>query len=257
MEMIMFRSFALASAAALSLAAPAFAQPADTGAFTWTGPYVGINAGYGGGGFNYPFSGTTDAAGTNPVAGRLRQDSSGPLGGGQIGYNVQGPQGLVFGLETDIDAANIRGRSDFHSADASGTFTSGGVDSKIDYLGTLRGRIGAPLFNGRFLPYVTGGFAYGGVRNSAGFGCSGCSNGGGFTSDTHTQTGWTVGAGTEYALDRHLSFKVEYLYADLGGRDLSSDLGGTFSAPGVSLSNASVRENTDANLIRAGLNFRF
>src|SRR5271154_5740236 len=200
--MTMFRSLILPSAAALPLPAPALAQPADSGAFTWTGPYVGVNAGYGGGNFNYPFSGTTDPAGTNPVAGRLRQDSSGALGGGQIGYNVQGPRGLVFGLETDIDAANIRGRSDFSSSDSTGAFTSGSVESKINYLGTVRGRIGAPLFNGRFLPYVTGGFAYGGVRNSAGFNCSGCSGGGGFASDTHTQTGWTVGAGTEYALDR-------------------------------------------------------
>jgi outer membrane immunogenic protein len=254
--MIMFRSLILASAAALTLAAPAFAQPADSGPFTWTGPYVGINAGYGGGDFNYPFSGTTDPAGTNPVAGRLRQQSSGGLGGGQIGYNVQGPAGLVLGLETDIDAADIRGRSNFYSSDGSGAFTSGDVDSKINYLGTVRGRVGAPLFNGRFLPYVTGGFAYGGVRNSAGFNCSGCS-GGGFASDTHTQTGWTVGAGTEYALDRHLSFRVEYLYADLGSRNLSGDVGGAFAAPGASLYNASVLEKTDANLIRAGLNFRF
>lgn len=254
----MLRYVTLAStAAALAMAAPAFAQGAEgAGSWTWTGPYVGVNAGYGGGDFNYPFSGTTDSAGTNPVAGRLRQSSSGPLGGGQIGYNVQGPHGLVFGLETDIDAANIRGRSDFFSADSAGTATAGRVESKINYLGTVRGRIGAPMFDGRFLPYVTGGFAYGGVRNRAGFDCTSCA-GGGFATDTHTQTGWTVGAGTEYALDRHLSFKVEYLYTDLGSRDLSGDLGGTFTAPGATLFNASLREKTDANLIRAGVNFRF
>jgi outer membrane immunogenic protein len=239
----------------MALAAPAFAQPAD--AWTWTGPYVGLNAGYGGGDFNYPFSGTTDSAGTNPVAGRLRQSSAGALGGGQVGYNFQGPQGLVFGLETDIDAADIGGRADLYSSDSGGTFTSGGVESKITYLGTVRGRVGVPMFQGRFLPYVTGGFAYGGVRNRAGFGCSTCSTGSGFATGDRTQTGWTVGAGTEYALDRHLSFKVEYLYADLGSTDLSGDLGGAFTAPGVSLFNASVREKTDANLIRAGVNFRF
>jgi outer membrane immunogenic protein len=252
---MMLRSVALASAASLLGAAPALAQPAD-GAWTWTGPYVGVNAGYGGGGFSYPFSGTTDAAGTNPVAGRLHQDSSGALGGGQIGYNFQAPGGIVLGLETDIDAADISGKADIFSSDSAETFTSGGVDSKINYLGTLRGRIGAPLFGGRFLPYVTGGFAYGGVRTAAGFNCSSCA-GGGVASDTHTQTGWTVGAGTEYALDRHLSFKVEYLYADLGSHDLSGDVGGAFTAAGANLYNAGVLEKTDANLIRAGLNFRF
>jgi outer membrane immunogenic protein len=256
MEMIMFRKLTLASAAALTLAAPAFAQPADSGAFTWTGPYVGVNAGYGGGDFKYPFSGTTDSAGTNPVAGELRQSSSGPLGGGQVGYNFQGPGGLVFGLETDIDAANIRGRSSFFSSDAAGTDTAARLDSKIDYLGTVRGRVGAPMFEGRLLPYVTGGFAYGGIHNRAGFDCTTCSSAAGFASDSYTGTGWTVGAGTEYALDRHLSLKVEYLYTDLGSRDVSNDFG-AFSAPGVNLFNASERVKTNANLIRAGLNFRF
>lgn len=255
----MLRRLTLGAATALALAAPAFAQTAgaDTGAWTWTGPYVGVNAGYGGGDYSYPFSGTTDAAGTNPVAGRLKQSSSGPLGGGQVGYNLQGPHGLVLGLETDIDAANIRGRSSLYSADSAGTTTTASVESKIEYLGTVRGRIGAPIFDGRFLPYVTGGFAYGGVNNRAGFGCSTCSTGGGFSTGTQTQTGWTVGAGTEYALDRHLSFKVEYLYTDLGSQDLSSAVGGAFSAPGATLDNANLREKTDANLIRAGLNFRF
>jgi len=251
----MFRSLTLASAAALlGVAAPAFAQPA-TEAWTWTGPYVGVNIGYGGGDFHYPFSGTTDAAGTNPVTGQARQSSTGVLGGGQMGYNYQMPNGWVLGLETDIAAADIGGNSSFSSATAAGNLTAGGVNSKINYLGTLRGRVGKPMFDGRFMPYVTGGFAYGGVRNSANFTCTSCATSGGLSTGTQTQTGWTVGAGTEYALDRHLSLKVEYLYTDLGSTDITG--GGVFNAPGVSLNNADVRENTDANVIRAGLNFRF
>jgi outer membrane immunogenic protein len=254
----MLRRIALASAAlaASGALAPALAQP--TSAWNWTGPYVGLNAGYAGGQYTDRFYGTTDLAGTNPVSGQLRQTSSGPLGGAQIGYNVQGYDGLLFGIETDIDAANIRGRTDFYSLDGAGTYTSGGVDSQIQYLGTVRGRIGAPLLEGRFVPYVTGGFAYGGVKNTAGFGCSTCASGGGFSTNVQTQTGWTVGAGAEYALDRHLSFRVEYLYADLGRTNLSSSgFGGGISLPGVGLYNASVSEQADANLIRAGVNFRF
>ena len=253
----MLRRMTVASAtalAAIALTAPAFAQPAD--APSWSGPYVGVNAGYGGGDFKYPFSGTTDAAGTNPVAGRVRQSSSGPLGGGQVGYNVQGMGGLVFGVEADIDAANIRARSDIFSTTGTGNGSAGSVESKIDYLGTVRGRIGAPMFGGRFLPYVTGGFAYGGVESRAGFDCAACGGGGGFSTGDHTQTGWTAGAGAEYALDRHISFKVEYLYADLGRRNLSNDVG-TVDIPDAGLFNAQVREKTDANLIRAGFNFRF
>jgi outer membrane immunogenic protein len=33
-----------------------------------------------------------------------------------------------------------------------------------------------------------------------------------------TRAGWTVGAGAEVALDHNGSFKVEYLYMDLGKR---------------------------------------
>lgn len=249
----MLRSVTFASAAALGLAslglaAPALAQSADT--WTWTGPYVGVNIGYGGGDFKYPFSGTTDAAGTNPVTGRARQSSAGVLGGGQLGYNLQMPNGVVLGLETDIDAADIGGNSSFSSVTASGTNTSSGVNSRINYLGTVRGRIGKPMFDGRFMPYVTGGFAYGGVRNSVNF------NGAGFTANTQTQTGWTAGAGAEYALNRHLSFKVEYLYVDLGSQTLAGP-GNTFNAPGVPLFNANLRENANANVVRAGLNYRF
>ena len=49
----MFRTVTLASAAALaaSLATPAFAQPAD--AWNWSGPYVGVNGGYGYGWSNW------------------------------------------------------------------------------------------------------------------------------------------------------------------------------------------------------------
>ena len=88
------------------------------------------------------------------------------------------------------------------------------------------------------------------MRNNASFG------GGSFATNTQTQTGWTVGAGAEYALDRHLSVKVEYLYVDLGGRDISGP-GNTFNAPGVPLFNASLKEQATANVVRAGLNYRF
>jgi outer membrane immunogenic protein len=247
----MLRSVTLASAAvlglaSLGLAAPALAQSADT--WTWTGPYVGVNIGYGGGDFRYPFSGTTDAAGRNSAVGQARQSSSGVLGGGQVGYNLEMPNGLVLGLETDIDAADIGGNSSFFASSLAPQTAS--VNSRINYLGTVRGRVGKAMYNGRFMPYVTGGFAYGGVRNNASFG------GGGLATNTQTQTGWTVGAGAEYALDRHLSFKAEYLYVDLGSQDLTGNFG-TFNAPAVGLFNADVREKTNANVVRVGLNYRF
>ncbi len=234
------------------MAAPAFAQSASD--ITWTGPYVGVNLGYGGGDFKYDGSGTTDAAGTNPATARLRQSSSGVLGGGQIGYNYEMPNGIVFGVETDIDAADIGAKTSYSSLDSLGNSAAADVRSKIDYLGTVRGRVGKAMFGGKFVPYVTGGFAYGGVKSSAYYNCSSCVAAS-YSSPTNTQTGWTAGAGAEYALTRHLSMKAEYLYTDLG-RDTIAN-GGDYSVGGANLYNADVSEKATANVVRVGLNYRF
>ncbi|MBV8105186.1 MAG: porin family protein [Hyphomicrobiales bacterium] len=255
------RSFCLTSAiaaAAALAAAPALAQDNDVG--TWSGPYAGLNLGYGGGNFKYPYSGTTDAAGTNPVSGHFRQDSSGVLGGVTLGYNYETRDGFVAGLETDIDASDLSGKTGFAEFPGTGTSYDGDFSSRINYLGTVRARVGHAMLNNRIVPYVTGGFAYGGVRTASNWNCSACFNGGpgnaSFVSPNQMQTGWTVGGGAEYALNRHLSMKVEYLYVNLGDSTLNGT-GGTIGGPGFNLYNASVDEKATANVVRVGLNWRF
>lgn len=236
----------------LAVSAPAFAQSASD--VNWTGPYVGVNLGYGGGDFNYGASGTTDTAGANPAVGHLRQSSSGVIGGGQLGYNYEMPNGFLVGVETDIAASDIGAKTSFSSVDSLGNSSAGDLRSKIDYLGTVRGRLGKAMFDGRFFPYVTGGFAYGGVKSSAAYGCSTCTTTG-FNTPTMTQTGWTAGAGAEYALTHHLSMKAEYLYTDLGREDLAN--ANQFSVGAATLYNASVNDRATANVMRVGLNYRF
>jgi outer membrane immunogenic protein len=252
----MIRKLCLASAATLAaaVAAPAFAQETPT---TWTGPYVGLNLGYGGGDFKYPYSGTTDAAGTNAINGRLKQDSSGVLGGVTAGYNYETPNGLLLGLETDIAASDLGGKANYYGVQSAGTGAAD-VSSNIGYLGTARARVGKAMFGNRFVPYLTGGFAYGSVRTEANYACGSCS---GYTSAAydspyHPQTGWTVGGGAEYALTRHLSMKAEYLYVDLSDRNLDYG-GGQFAGPGFAIYNTNLGEKTDANIVRVGLNWRF
>jgi outer membrane immunogenic protein len=258
---VKIRSFCLTSAIAVATAiaaAPALAQDNDVG--TWTGPYAGVNLGYGGGNFRYPYSGTTDAAGTNPVTGHFSQDSSGVMGGVTLGYNYEMKDGFVAGLETDIDASDLSGKTGFSEFPGTGTSFDGGFSSRINYLGTARARIGHTMLNNRLLPYVTGGFAYGGVRTASNFNCSSCVNGGfgnaSFVSPNQMQVGWTVGGGAEYALTRHLSMKVEYLYVNLGDSTLNGT-GGTVAGPGFTLFNANVDEKATANVVRVGLNWRF
>ena len=183
--------------------APAYVEPP----FSWTGAYVGLNGGLGWGrsSFSSPF----------PAA----FDTTGGLDGGTLGYNWQDGR-IVFGIEGDIDWANIRG-----SAACAGTVCS----TRNDWLGTVRGRLGYDL--GRFMPYITGGLAAGNIRsNIAGVG----------TSDT-TKAGWTVGGGIEAAFARNWSAKLEYLYVDFGR--------------GGAIAGSSARATE--NVVRAGLNYRF
>ncbi len=112
-----------------------------------------------------------------------------------LGYNFQ--TGLfVWGIEGDIDYMNLKGTADAAIC-ASCTF-------KDTWLGTLRGRIGYSF--DRWLPYLTGGLAYGNMYVDAGNGASA----------TKTKAGWTAGAGVEYAFLGGWSTKLEYLYVDLG-----------------------------------------
>ncbi|MGC2114583.1 MAG: outer membrane beta-barrel protein, partial [Pseudolabrys sp.] len=127
---------------AIPMNAPAYYAP-----YNWTGFYVGIN---GGGGWGR--SEWTNAAGSSGGF-----DVSGGLVGGTIGYNWQLGQ-WVFGLEGDIDWSDIRGST------SSGICVGMSCETRNDWLGTGRIRIGYAF--DRFLPYVTGGVAFGDVKGS-------------------------------------------------------------------------------------------
>lgn len=196
----------------------------------WTGLYIGANGGVGGNKFDYPFN----IDGFTPSASLT---SSGGFGGGQIGYNYEFAPAWVVGAEADIDASNIEGM-----LDASALGYSVAVGTKLDWFGTVRGRVGYLLTPSALL-YGTGGLAFGHTTSSITVDPSIFS-----ISRGHDKSGWTVGAGLEYALTPHLSAKAEYLYEDLGTDTIAS---GDIGIP-VSLS-----EKTTVNIMRAGLNYRF
>jgi outer membrane immunogenic protein len=188
---------------------PVKAQPYR--AFDWTGFYAGINAGYGWGTSRYDFG----AAGIN------RFDVNGGLVGGTIGYNYQIGQ-TVLGIEGDIDWQNVKG--------SNAACVAGVCQTKSDWLSTVRGRLGYAI--DRWMPYVTGGGAFGDVKaNIPGLG-----------SQSDTRTGWTVGGGAEYAFAPNWTVKAEYLYVDLG----------KFTC---NVCGANVKFNE--NIVRAGLNYKF
>ncbi len=126
---------ASASAADLYTKAPAYAAQVSN----WTGFYVGLNAGYGGG---------ESVLGFNPGVGvgavDLNTKSNGFVGGGQIGYNWQVGQ-FLYGLEADIQGSTVK--SSLGLGALAGGFGGGGagfgdIGSTVDYFGTVRGRVG-------------------------------------------------------------------------------------------------------------------
>lgn len=193
-----------------SYKAPAYVAPAYA---SWNGFYVGINAGYGFGKSTWD----VPAVDTSP---------KGALAGVTVGYNFQ--TGLwVWGVEGDFDWSGMKGSSD----------CAVGVtcETKNSWLGTARARLGYAGWN-NFLPYITGGAAFGNVKASNSL-----------TGEaSKTMIGWTAGVGLEYALWSNWSIKGEYLYADLGKFDC-----------GISCGAASDNVTFKANIVRAGLNYRF
>ncbi|MBZ9676252.1 outer membrane protein [Mesorhizobium sp. ES1-1] len=226
----MKRLFVISSLFALA-ASPSFAADAvvmePASAFNWTGLYVGGHVGYGFGQTDATFS----APNTPGFAATQDYDVDGFLGGVQVGYNYQ-MNSLVLGVEADFSGADINGGSDEINIGVRGDT----YDTKIDWFGTVRGRVGYAM--DRTLIYGTGGLAFGSVENRY---LDGPDNS---FSEKSTKTGWTAGAGIEYALDDHWSAKAEYLYVDLGNQTI--DYGGS-----------NTEFDNKFHTVRLGLNYKF
>ncbi|MCC7252669.1 outer membrane beta-barrel protein [Hyphomicrobium sp.] len=244
-----------------ALTATAIALFAASARAEWSGPYIGIHAGYGWSEADATIS-PADPLAQNlfddlillgiPFS-TLSTDGDGVLGGAQVGFNSQSGS-FVWGIEADISYADIDG-----SANASRTIVVNLTDvtlteqaaSELDWFGTLRLR-GGVLLAPETLVYATGGLAYGRVTHSwsSTFPASATLAAG---SDRNWEIGWTVGAGAEFKLSDTLSLRGEYLYYDLGDSSYSAPF-----APNSGVGDASLRvesENT-GSIVRAALNFK-
>src|SRR5215472_1103145 len=239
-----------ASAADLGRPAPApiYTKAPAAAPFGWTGFYVGGHVGYGPGTASnnlsflqndLPFSSNAFAFGATDSV-----KVSGVNGGTQAGYNWQ-VRNFLVGLETDIQASGEKGTNTFAGTILNltpglnqGNNPAAVTDStKLDWFGTTRARLG--FVSDRWLVYGTGGVAYGKVNLSgsiqpanelAGFN----NNAPIVWNQSTTRVGWTAGAGVENAITRNWSWKLEYLYVDLGtaSANLSGGVGTTAGGPG-------------------------
>jgi outer membrane immunogenic protein len=230
----------LAPAADLSRApppAPVYVPPP----FTWTGFYLGGNLG----GAWAQGNVTDTLTGLNFSSG----NSNGVfVGGGQTGFNYQ-VGSFVLGAEADFDwAAN-------HNGTASGVVVAGplglghafaaGVNN--GWITTFTGRLGYAW--DRVLLYGKGGGAWvsnGGLTVTdvtTGLSVSG--------SSSNSTSGWTAGAGVEWAFANNWTVRGEYDYIGLGSR--------SFTVPAVSpvLPGDTFTASRNIQMVTVGLNYLF
>lgn len=169
-------------------------------AYNWSGAYIGAQIGYGWGKSEMSIPGIGVASYPDP---------DGLLGGVYGGFNYQFSSNVLLGIEGDFAFAKVRGddiayENGIPAPDAV-------IDSDMNWTGAIRGRVGYAL--DRFLPYLSAGVAF------ADYDHSGTSGGAIAGSFSQTYTGWTLGAGVDFALTDHVILRGEYRYTDFGSED--------------------------------------
>jgi len=214
---------------------------------------------------------------------------SGGFAGGQIGVNWQWGA-FVAGGELDFQGARINSAVATTVVPylGAGSAISIATAQRIDYFGTARGRVGITFggfggpgyggpgyggpgyggpgygapgygaggfgFGGPILLYVTGGFAYAGVREgfvmTDTFGFTAANNG------NSGRTGYTIGGGIEWMILPNWSIKGEYQYISLrqGPRVGAIE---TVGGLGTAFAINHVNPRVDMHTARIGLNYHF
>ncbi len=235
------------------------------------------------------------------LSGTAGNTQSGFIGGAQIGYNYQYGSNVVLGVEADIQGSGIRGTSSTNGltyartpyalqpananplvgAVSTGLGTSI-VQGGIDWMGTVRGRIGY-LWTPTLLLYGTGGLAYGGAYANIAqssietvvhqqnilvtptvdvppFTPPQTNSWVGGGRQNQILTGWTAGGGIEWMFMPNWSLKAEALYWDLGRMNIQTATYGVSGNAG--LANNSIgwgRTSVQYSGVqaKAGVNYHF
>ncbi|MBI5264915.1 MAG: porin family protein [Bradyrhizobium sp.] len=211
-------SISFAGAASAADLAPRYtkAPPAAVVAlYDWTGFYVGAQVGYD---WRRDSNVERFIATGLPDGWTASSDPSGIVGGLHAGYNIQSGK-FVFGLEGDIEAADIKGTG-FYRFNGGPAITDH-IDSRTRWQGSFRGRLGLAANN--WLLYATGGLTFADFEHVYVSGVAGPP----ITSFSTTRAGWTVGAGVEYGFTTNWRARVEYRYSDYG--TITNNVGAQFA----------------------------
>lgn len=221
----------LAAASALALVAATGAQAADVvmnqepapvvaaPAFSWTGFYAGGQIGGTWSDTDLNIHGRSDVYDFAGFGKSFSPDPSGFMGGLYAGYNFDLGNNIVLGIDTDWAWADMDESESSTYLD--GTAKQYTVKGKIKekWAGATRGRIGYAA--DRWLPYFAGGVAYAKVDSSASFSNA---NGDVYSKvgGNKTMTGYTLGAGVDYAMTDNVILRAEYRYSDFGDKDFGN-----------------------------------
>jgi len=230
----------IASAADMPVKAPAYKAPIAAPAYSWTGCYIGASAGgmWGNAAIENSFAAPTD----------VRTDLNGFIGGGQIGCNYQNPSNWLIGLQGEFNWTSVH-----HSQTIFPPFpyVSETLDVRVDWFASATARLGYAF--GPWLFYGKGGAAWVSdqLRTFAQLASSTFDFSGNIT-----RSGWTIGAGLEYAFAPNWSASLEYGYYNFGTKSvtLSGLVGG---AGGPAPSSQSITLNQNFSVVKVGLNYRF
>jgi outer membrane immunogenic protein len=212
---------------------PAEPVPPVVTPYNWSGPYVGLHAGYGWGREhddqsklfpNTSSTATSETTVTETISDKFHV--SGLVGGAHAGYNYQLDQ-FVVGVEGDLDYSGLKGSS--HGLYPGGIART--LKLKSDWQGSARVRVGYAFDN--ILVYATGGLA---IANAK------LSTAGASSSNTHV--GWTVGLGTEYAFTQNWIGRLEVRYSD-------------FNKKGYDTPDGRMKADWNQTTVTAGISYKF
>ncbi|HZT24323.1 MAG TPA: outer membrane beta-barrel protein, partial [Pseudolabrys sp.] len=263
-------SYKLGQPAGAPMAGPfmaAFAPRAAASAWSWTGLYAGVHAGWG---WSRDTSGTsTTGLSGFPIALIAQHDlgANGPLFGGHLGYNWQIDPRWVIGIEGDITGTGIKALSaqspfcpsPYCGLPAVASSALVTMSQEVDWLASARGRLGAIWGPGMI--YATGGVAWAGIHDAANTGDGNfvCAfNDCAFPATSNaTKTGWAAGGGYEMALAGNWTVRAEYLYYSFDGETLTAAATPATSCVAGPCTATYTFPDLKIHTVRLGLSYKF
>jgi outer membrane immunogenic protein len=213
----MFAGAAVITAGSAGAADLAPYRPAPLPVFSWSGCYVGAQAGLGTGHTTWQDVSTPGDIDGNFAGNTAHADMSGGLVGGQIGCDYQYGRAWVLGISGMMAGSDITG-TDMDQFNATWT-----LRDRVDWFGSVTGRWGYAVNclwdlscwgDFRTLLYVRGGGAWTHNRFEIE------NNGFNLGTPSATRVGWTLGAGIEWAFAPGLSAFLEANYYDFGTQNI-------------------------------------